>query len=71
MPVQGASDEIDAFRAQVLRELPSANIVDSNYYGVDTFAMCEIKWFQSQGQDLDSQNPKVGAGKPALYLCLV
>ena len=30
-----------------------------------------VKWFQSQGQDLDSQNPKVGAGKPALYLCLV
>ena len=42
MPVQGASDEIDAFRAQVLRELPSTNIVDSNYYGVDTFALCEM-----------------------------
>ena len=42
MPVQGASDEVDAFRAQVIRELPSTTIVDSSYYGVDTFAMCEI-----------------------------
>lgn len=42
MPVQGASDEIDAFRAQVMRELPSTTIVYSSYYGVDTFAMCEM-----------------------------
>ena len=42
MPVQGASDEIDTFRAQVMRELPSTTIVDSSYYGVDTFAMCEM-----------------------------
>lgn len=42
MPVQGASDEVDAFRAQVIRELPSTTIADSSYYGVDTFAMCEI-----------------------------
>ena len=37
-----ALDEIDAFRAQVMRELPSTKIVDSSYYGVDTFAMCEM-----------------------------
>ena len=42
MPLQGASDEIDTFRAQVMRELPSTNIVDSSYYGVDTFALCEM-----------------------------
>lgn len=45
MPVQGASDEVDAFRAQVIRELPSTTIVDSSYYGVDTFAMCEINTY--------------------------
>ena len=42
MPVQGASDELDAFRSKVMQELPSVKIIDSSYYGVDTFAMCEM-----------------------------
>ena len=42
MPIKGASDELDAFRNVILRDYPSAKIIDSNYYGVDTFAMCEM-----------------------------
>ena len=42
MPIKGVSVELDSFRNVILRDYPSAKIIDSNYYGVDTFAMCEM-----------------------------
>lgn len=42
MPVKGASEELDAFREEIIRDYPSARIIDSYYYGVDTFALCEM-----------------------------
>ncbi len=42
MPVKGVSKELDQFRELILSELPSVKIVDSAYYGVDTFAMVEM-----------------------------
>lgn len=42
MPIKGVSKELDAFREKVLTDYPSAKIIDSSYYGVDTFAMCEM-----------------------------
>lgn len=42
MPLKGVSNEIDAFRRQVTDNYPSVRIIDSEYYGVDTFALCEM-----------------------------
>jgi len=42
MPVKGVSEEMDSFREKVLSDYPSAKVIDSNYYGIDTFAMCEM-----------------------------
>lgn len=42
MPVKGASEELDAFREEIIRDYPSTRIIDSNYYGVDTFALCDM-----------------------------
>lgn len=42
MPIPGVSEELDAFREEILRDSPSARILDSSYYGVDTFALCEL-----------------------------
>ena len=42
MPVKGASEELDTFREEIIRNYPLTKIIDSNYYGVDTFAMCEM-----------------------------
>ncbi|MCR4951971.1 MAG: LysR family transcriptional regulator [Solobacterium sp.] len=42
MPVRGVSEELDAFRDVISRDAPPARIIDSTYYGMDTFAMCEI-----------------------------
>ena len=42
MPVKAASEELDAFREEIIRDYPSVRIIDSNYYGVDTFALCEM-----------------------------
>ena len=42
MPVEGVSDEMDAFRNMIRQNLPSVKIMDSTYYGVDTFALCEM-----------------------------
>lgn len=42
MPISGVSEELDAFRNEILRDYPSVRIIDSDYYGVDTFAMCEM-----------------------------
>ncbi|MCB6365361.1 hypothetical protein LI291_04065 [Intestinibacillus massiliensis] len=42
MPIQNVSAEIDAFRAEVTAKYPTVQIVDSGYYGVDTFTLCEL-----------------------------
>ncbi len=45
MPIAHISLELDAFRNQLEREVPTVRIVDSSYYGVDTFALCEMKQY--------------------------
>ncbi len=42
MPIEGVSEELDKFREEIVRDYPAARIIDSNYYGVDTFALCEM-----------------------------
>ncbi len=42
MPIQGVSSELDAFRKELTRKFPTVHIIDSSYYGVDTFTMCEV-----------------------------
>jgi len=42
MPIAGVSVEMDAFRAEVVRRHPTVQIIDSNYYGEDTFMLCEV-----------------------------
>ena len=42
MPVEGVSKEIDALRKDVKEHYPTVQIVDSSYYGVDTFTLCEV-----------------------------
>ena len=34
--------ELDSFREEIARNYPSTRIIDSDYYGVDTFALCEM-----------------------------
>ena len=43
MPVAGVSEELDAFRREIALRCPRARVLDSSYYGVDTFALCEVK----------------------------
>lgn len=42
MPIQNVSTEIDAFRMEVTQKYPTVQIIDSSYYGVDTFTLCEM-----------------------------
>ena len=42
MPIPNVSQELDDFRAEVKRRYPTVQIIDSDYYGVDTFTMCEL-----------------------------
>lgn len=42
MPIEGVSEELDTFRKEILERYPTIQIVDSPYYGVDTFALCEV-----------------------------
>lgn len=42
MPITNVSQELDDFRVAVKRRYPTVQITDSNYYGVDTFTMCEL-----------------------------
>jgi DNA-binding transcriptional LysR family regulator len=42
MPIAGISVEMDAFRSEVVKRHPTVQIIDSNYYGVDTFMLCEV-----------------------------
>ena len=45
MPVQGVSLEIDAFRNEITERYPTVQIVDSSYYGIDTFTLCEVNGY--------------------------
>lgn len=42
MPIRNVSAELDAFRDEVTTQYPTVQIVDSSYYGVDTFTLCEL-----------------------------
>lgn len=42
MPIAGISVEMDAFRSEVVQRYPTVQIIDSHYYGVDTFMLCEV-----------------------------
>lgn len=42
MPIQGVSEELDNLRAEITAKFPTIQIIDSSYYGVDTFTMCEV-----------------------------
>ena len=42
MPISGVSEELDAFRSELLQMNPKTKIIESSYYDVDTFTMCEI-----------------------------
>ena len=42
MPIEGVSKEVDAFRKDVQDHYPTVQIVNSSYYGVDTFTLCEV-----------------------------
>lgn len=42
MPIRGVSEELDAFRDEITRKHPTVQIVDSSYYGLDTFTQCEV-----------------------------
>lgn len=45
MPIEGVSEEMDAFRSDIRINHPNVQIVDSNYYGVDTFTLCEVNQY--------------------------
>lgn len=42
MPVKGVSTELDDFRGEIMSLCADTKIIDSAYYGVDTFTMCEM-----------------------------
>ncbi len=42
MPRRGLSREMDAFRENLLNTCHNVHIMDSSYYGVDTFTMCAL-----------------------------
>lgn len=42
MPVAGISHELDDFRRKIRQKYPAIQIIDSPYYGVDTFTLCEV-----------------------------
>lgn len=42
MPIEGVSEEMDTFRDYILEHYKDTMIIDSSYYGVDTFTLCEV-----------------------------
>jgi DNA-binding transcriptional LysR family regulator len=42
MPISGVSTELDTFRQEIVQHHPTVQIIDSTYYGVDTFTLCEV-----------------------------
>ena len=42
MPIENVSLEMDDFRKEIKQKYPTVQIIDSSYYGVDTFTLCEV-----------------------------
>ncbi|MBS4197900.1 LysR family transcriptional regulator [Lederbergia citri] len=42
MPIQNVSKELDGFRREIKRNFPATRIIDSPYFGLDTFTFCEM-----------------------------
>lgn len=42
MPIEGVSEELDAFRNEIKQNHLTVQIIDSAYYWIDTFTMCEV-----------------------------
>ena len=42
MPIRGVSRELDRLRDELEQGHPGIRIIDSTYYGIDTFALCEM-----------------------------
>lgn len=42
MPLEGLSYELDSLRKEIKESYPTVQFVDSSYYGVDTFTLCEV-----------------------------
>lgn len=42
MPIKGVSTILDSFREEVKTLYPNTNFIDSTYYGLDTFTLCEL-----------------------------
>ena len=42
MPIEGLSDENDSLRTEIKENYHTVQIMDSSYYGVDTFTLCEV-----------------------------
>ncbi len=45
MPIKGVSAELDKFRSEIQNNYPTVQIIDSPYYGVDTFTFCEVNQY--------------------------
>ena len=45
LPIKGLSKEIDQFRQDILKLNPKIKIIDSSYYGIDTFTSCELNQY--------------------------
>ena len=52
MPIAGVSSEMDQFRAEVQQGHPTVQIIDSPYYGVDTFTLCEMNPYVLVSQEV-------------------
>lgn len=42
LPIEGLSYELDRLRKEIRENYPTVQIIDSPYYGIDTFTMCEV-----------------------------
>lgn len=42
MPIENVSAEMDEFRSEIRHGFPTVQIIDSPYYGLDTFTLCEV-----------------------------
>ncbi len=52
MPIAGVSSEMDQFRSEVQQGHPTIQIIDSPYYGVDTFTLCEMNPYVLVSQEV-------------------
>lgn len=52
MPIAGVSSEMDQFRTEIQQGHPTIHIIDSPYYGVDTFTLCEMNPYVLVSQEV-------------------